>query len=137
MRVFWFTAFILLMILLNSCGDFSKNRPFYTHFWTSSSWGEQLFLMVDDTIKGPLPYLPQPPSCGAPDLEKATLSVALSSGSHEVVVQNKDGKVYFAEILKLKNSKNDVTISSSTNFHETASKRTHVGDCLIEEIYKK
>ena len=124
----------LFVVVQMRCGKRS-NRAFSNHFWTSKKTEGKLFLYVDDNYKGVIPYLPEAPSWSDDNLKEKTLPLRMPSGDYKIAVKDEQNHVRIEQLLTLKLSNNNTTISSKSENDMGAIKSVLHNDCLIEELY--
>ena len=114
-----------------------KTGGFNTYFWRSAMPDEVHHLFINGKHIGVLPYLNDAPTCGNEYLKQKALFLQLPSGKYEVEVKDAQGKIKYAELLKLKRTAGSLTIGNTTSWTNGRSERTFKDDCLIEEIHYK
>jgi hypothetical protein len=125
-----FASFSLLF--LSHCREEGGTMKGY--FWTRNQGEGPYSLYVNDTLKGVLPYREEPPKCGEPDLDKKTLFVLLTSGTHKIVIKDQQGHTHLSEEYTLEKKSGHFSLSVSMRQRNGINKHVMSGDCTVEEL---
>lgn len=123
-------------VLLTQC---ESPKPFHAWFWTSKQYYKPYLLYINDSLRGPLPYLPTAPACENDSSKEKALYALMPSGRYTISIKDSAGNIVFKDKWELKLSENHKSISIQQNkkYEYSGAKLSSEGtqDCLLIELF--
>ena len=127
------SAYLLLLVfLLPRCRP--EEGTMNGDFWTRHDGGGPYYLYFNDTLKGQLPVLQEAPRCGDIHLDKQTIFILLTSGTHKITVKDQQGNIVLSEEYAMKKSSGHFSLGVSINSPGGNNQHVITGDCSLEEL---
>ena len=121
---------LLAAILFTRCKKDDPNAIFNASFYTTKATGK-LFLYIDDTYKGELPYFSKEPSCGSQNGDgQKPLAIQLKSGEYRIVGKDSSGGAMSSGTVYISTS---TTSASGGIGGQSVSSN---GDCVVIGLFE-